>query len=321
MIESAPPNPDRPKETLGIRGVMVALATPLDEHGEIDRIGLERLVAHVISAGVSGICPVGSTGEGPLLSREQRREVTATVARVVSATSATAVIPATVSITANDVIADLMAYHDVGATAALVPPPFYYPLENDAVKRFFEQVADRSPMPLLLYNIPAMTKVPIPATVVGELAQHPMIVGIKDSSRDLEYFQAVVMATQAYKGTKEPDLGGFATLTGSDTLLVASMLCGGAGTIAASVNLVPSLVLKLYQSVRGGDYDLARPIQERLVYIVQACRRPGFPAGWKAALELVGLCGRWMAHPLSPATPPALERLAAELRALEVLEG
>jgi len=295
-----PPAPSPPS------GVMAALATPLTERGTLDHAGLARLVRHILESGASGICPAGSTGEGPLLSRELRTELTATVAELV--TPSTAVIPATVSITPADTVADLEAYAEAGATAALVPPPFYYPLPDAAVHRFFAEVADRSPLPLLLYNIPAMTKVVLPVGVVTELAAHPRVVGMKDSSRDLEYFQSVADATA--------DDASFALLTGSDTLLVASLLAGGAGTIAASVNLVPGMVTGLYRAVADGRWVEARSLQERLLAIVLACRRPGFPAGWKAALALSHLCEAHVAPPLVPASAEATRLLANELAPL-----
>jgi len=285
---------------------MAALATPLTERGTLDHAGVARLVHHIIGAGASGICPAGSTGEGPLLSRALRTELTGAVAALV--TPSTMVIPATVSVTPEDTVADLEAYAGAGATAALVPPPFYYPLPDASVHRFFTEVADRSPLPLLLYNIPAMTKIPLPVGVVTELAAHPKVVGMKDSSRDLEYFQSVAGAT-AHDTS-------FALLTGSDTLLVASLLAGGAGTIAASVNLVPGMVTGLYRAVSDGRQVEARSLQERLLAIVLACRRPGFPAGWKAALALSHLCEAHVAPPLVPASAEATRLLANELAPL-----
>jgi len=287
-------------------GVMAALATPLTERGTLDHTALARLVHHILGSGASGICPAGSTGEGPLLSRDLRTELTAAVAEL--ATPSTMIIPATVSITPQDTVADLEAYAGAGATAALVPPPFYYPLSDIGVYRFFAEVAEHSPLPLLLYNIPAMTKVVLPVGVVTELAAHPRVVGMKDSSRDLEYFQSVAGAT-AHDAS-------FSLLTGSDTLLVASLLAGGAGTIAASVNLVPGMVTGLYRAGAGGRWAEARSLQERLLAIVLACRRPGFPAGWKAALALYHLCEAHVAPPLVPASAEATRRLASELAPL-----
>ncbi|MGC8464004.1 MAG: dihydrodipicolinate synthase family protein [Acidimicrobiales bacterium] len=286
-------------------GVLAALATPLTEDGALDHAGLARLVHHILGSGASGVCPAGSTGEGPLLSRALRTELTAAVVGL--APPPTPVIPATVSLTPTDTLADLEAYAEAGATAALVPPPFYYPLSEASILRFFDEVAERSPIPLLLYNIPAMTKVVLPVRVVGELAAHPQVIGMKDSSRDLEYFQSAAVATRRQH---------FSLLTGSDTLLVASMAAGAAGTIAASVNLVPAMVVSLYRAILDGEDEAARTLQERLIGIVLACRRPGFPAGWKAALALHQLCGATVAPPLVPATLEATRVLADELAPL-----
>lgn len=295
------------------RGVFAALATPLDANAKLDQKGLEALVAHITKAPVSGICPVGSTGEGPLLDRETRMEVTRrTVEQVDGSLS---VIPATVSITERDVIADIEGYASLGANQVLVPPPYYYPLSQGSISDFFHRLAAASPLPLVLYNIPQMTKIQIPPSLVAELAMDENIVGIKDSSRDFEYFSSVTSAISS------KDTDNFSVLTGSDTMLAASMLVGGDGTIAASVNLVPELVCDLYRAWIENDYQLAMKLQEQLLKVVQACRPPIFPVGWKAALSLAGLCEKFMAQPVRSATDTELEALAPSLSSLGISVG
>ncbi|CAG4911916.1 unnamed protein product, partial [Acidithrix sp. C25] len=293
-------------------GVLGALATPLNLDGTIDYDSLESLVAHMVSGGADGICPVGSTGEGPLLDRQDRIGVTRHVRAQIG--QELHLIPATVSVTPGDVMADLAAYHEVGATSALVPPPFYYPLDANATKDFFLRVADESPLPIVIYNIPQMTKVAVAPVIVGELARHENIIGIKDSSRDFEYFSSVCDQVTLL----EPE--NFSVLTGSDTMLSACNLVGGSGTIAASVNLVPRLVVDLHLASKSGDLDKARIDQARLLRIVQACRVPGFPAGWKAALSLMGLCGATPAKPARTAQDQQIETLRVALVALGVLD-
>ncbi len=295
------------------KGVFAALATPLDANAKLDLKGLEGLIAHITKAPVSGICPVGSTGEGPLLDRETRMEVTRrTVEQLGDSLS---VIPATVSITERDVIADIEGYAALGANQVLVPPPYYYPLSVGSIGDFFHRLAGASPLPLVLYNIPQMTKVSIPPSLVAELAGEENIVGIKDSSRDFEYFCSITSAI----GSK--DIDNFSVLTGSDTMLAASMLVGGDGTIAASVNLVPELVCDLYRAWIENDHQVAMKLQEQLLRVVQACRPPIFPVGWKAALSLVGLCDRFMAGPVRPASDSELAALALSLRSLGISVG
>jgi 4-hydroxy-tetrahydrodipicolinate synthase len=280
----------------------------MDEDGELDHAGLDRLLDHVLAHPVTGVAPVGSTGEGPLLSRRTRVAVIARVSE--RAVVGTAVIPAAVATTADDVQADAEAYAEAGAHAVLVGTPFYYPMDAAAVARWFTGVAERSPLPVVLYHFPAMTKVRIPADVAGELAAHPRIVGMKDSSRDFEYFQSVLAATDGLQ---------FGLLTGSDTLLLAGGLLGGAGTIAASVNLVPGLVTSLWSTVRAGDLEQARSIQWQLQAVVQACRRAGGAPGWKAALELAGICRARGASPNTGIDEAARIRLRDDLDRLGVL--
>lgn len=285
--------------------VMAALATPLERSGSgrLDVSSLGRLVEHILSGGGDGLCPAGSTGEGPLLARETRVELVKTV--VGMAPAGTPVIPGTLSVNPEATLADIDAYAGAGATAVLVPPPFYYPLDDGAVADFYFYVAERSSLPVLIYNIPAMTKVSVAPAVTQELSLHPRIAGMKDSSRDMEYFSAVASRTAKSEG--------FRLLTGSDTLLCASLAAGGKGTIAASVNLVPGLVRSLYEASISGD-AAARALQGKLSEVVFACRRPGFPAGWKAALKLAGICEATLAAPLREATDAATAALAEALR-------
>ena len=287
-----------------LAGVMVALATPADETGEVDAAGTERLVKRVLDGGVSGISPVGSTGEGPKLTSAGRVSVTARVRALVPAS-----LPVVPGVPANhltEALSELDALARAGADAALVSPPSYYPLPDEAVRSLYEGLADRSPLPLLLYNIPSFTKVRIAPEVAAALAGHPNVIGMKDSSRDLEYQQQVIQAAAG---------GGFRVFTGTDTLLVASLVLGAAGAIVGSANLVPELSVGIYRAFTSGDTETSRRLQEQLARVVAACRRYSFPAGWKTALEIAGVCG---AHPVPPgARLSGAQRaeLAAELAA------
>jgi dihydrodipicolinate synthase/N-acetylneuraminate lyase len=181
----------------------------------------------------------------------------------------------------------------------LVAAPFYYPLSDTGVLRTYETLADHSPLPLVLYNIPVYTKITIAPAVAGRLAAHPAVAGIKDSSRNMEYHLQLIYATADAE---------FSVLTGSDTLLVASLTAGAAGTIAASANLVPELTSGVCRAVAAGQTAEALRLQQRLTRIVTACRRGYAPAGWKAALEIAGVCA---ARPVPPGTPLSADERAA----------
>lgn len=289
-----------------LSGVLPALLTPLTDTGKLDPAGMDRLLSHVLAAPLAGVSPCGSTGEGPLLPREVRVEAVRAVAGRLS--QGQWLVPGASGVNAEAALQEIEAYAAVGATAVLVPPPWYYPIGAGEVLDFFAGVADRSALPIVLYNIPTMTKVVIPVPTVAQLAGHTKVIGIKDSSRDFEYLQSVLSSTASAED--------FAVLTGTDTMLMASMVVGGDGTIAASVNIVPSLVQDLYQACLAGKLDTARAFQERLVAVVAVARQAGFPRGWKAAAEALGLCSSVTAHPLRPASPDEAATVASELRAL-----
>lgn len=284
-------------------GVLVALVTPVSESGGLDRAALERLVERVVAGGVRGVCPTGSTGEGPRLTRRERVAVAHAVRAVLP--DDLPMVPGLVAGTAAEALEELGELAAAGATAALVAPPSYYPMAFNEVERLYVQLADASPLPLLLYNIPSMTGVRIGVDVVARLAGHPRVAGIKDSSRDLEYLQDVLGAAA--------DQDGFRVYTGSDTLLVASLDAGADGTIAASANLVPQLGVQLHDAAKGGDVLTARRLQVELGTVVRACRCGSFPAGWKAALEVAGVCSARLVPPAAALPQAAARELAQEL--------
>jgi dihydrodipicolinate synthase/N-acetylneuraminate lyase len=291
-----------------LSGVMPALLTPLDESGGLDRPGLDRLLDHVLAAPLAGVSPCGSTGEGPLLGRPLRVETVRAVAARLR--PGQALVAGTAAPSAAAAREEIDAYAEAGATAALVAPPWYFPLSAGEIGEFYLAVAEDSALPVVLYNIPAMTKVTIPAPVVAELAGHPRVAGVKDSSRDFEYFNAVVAATRSAE---------FSVLTGTDTMLLASLVAGGAGTIAASVNVVPHLAQGLYEAATAGRLEEASRLQESLTGVVSAARRAGFPRGWKAAAAALGLCSDRTAHPLRPADGAETAALTKELAELGVV--
>ncbi|MGT2462266.1 dihydrodipicolinate synthase family protein [Sinomonas atrocyanea] len=212
-----------------------------------------------------------------------------------------------------DAEAELGRLHDVGARAALVAPPAYFPMTESEVEAFYCRLADSSPLPLVLYNIPAFTRVPVPAHMVGRLASHPNVVGLKDSSRDLEYLQTAVGAV---RNAAAED---FRIYTGTDTMLVASSLAGADGSIAASANLVPELGVQILSLV-STDLLRAVELQRQLAGIVASCRRGTAPSGWKAALSLLGLCTPAPVPPALPLPEDAIDQLRRELAGTIPLE-
>jgi len=293
-------------ELKNLRGVLPALITPLTHEGTVDEPGIRRLVEHVLAGGVNGLLPLGSTGETTSLDEPARRRVLSAVME--AAAGRVPVICGVAQTHLAAVRAELAAAAGMGALAALVAPPFYYPIDQATVLDFYRRLASSSPLPILVYNIPQNTKVVIEPATLGTLAHEGAVVGIKDSSRDFEYFERVLLATR--------DLPGFRVFTGSDTMLLAAVAMGGAGTICGAANVAPSLVVSVYQAAAAGEWDRARIRQDRLVELVMAVREGVFPAAIKAGVAMQGICEPYPMPPVAPLGAAATDRLRERLEAL-----
>jgi len=283
-----------------LSGVLIALASPLKRDGGVDEPGLARLVEHVLAGGAHGLLPLGSTGETASLDEKARRTVLAAVVR-----AANGRVPVICGVAQSHLDAarvEVEAAGRLGADAALVAPPFYYPTDQVGVLDFYRQLAEGAPLPLMLYNIPQFTKVVAEPATVASLAREGAIQGIKDSSRDFEYFEGICIATR--------DIAGFRIFTGSDTMLLASLAMGGSGTICGAGNVVPDWVVRIYDEFERGDLDAARNAQDRLYALVSAVREGVFPLAIKAALHMLGICEPWSAPPVRRLD----DRLEARLR-------
>jgi 2-dehydro-3-deoxy-D-pentonate aldolase len=286
-----------------LRGVLPALVTPLTRDGEVDEPAVERLVGHVLAGGVHGLLPLGSTGESASLDEKARRAMLA--ATVNAAAGRVPVICGVVQSRLAAARAEVKIAAELGATAALVAPPYYYPIDQATVLDFYRRVADASPLPLLVYNIPQNTKVVIEPATLATLAHEGAVAGVKDSSRDFEYFETVSVAVR--------DLPEFRIFTGSDTMLLASLAMGGAGTICGAGNIAPGWVVKIFDEFERGDLKAARIHQDLLLQLVLAVRGGVFPAAIKAAMHLQGICEPWPAPPVAPLDERATGRLREQL--------
>ena len=292
-----------------LRGVLPALATPLTRDGEVDVSAVGRLVDQVLAGGVHGLLPLGSTGEVASLGEAARRKMLATVVKV--AAGRVPVICGVAQSQIDGARADVRAAAEAGAIAALVAPPYYYPIDQATVLSFYRALAAGSPLPILVYNIPQNTKVVIEAATLATLAHEGTVVGIKDSSRDFEYFQNVCVATR--------DLPEFRIFTGSDTMLLASLAMGGSGTICAAANIAPAWAVRVFDDYERADWAAARIHQDSLVKLASAVRAGVFPAGIKAALHLQGICEPWPAAPVAALDEKAQASLRAQLESSGLL--
>ena len=283
-----------------VSGVLVALATPLNRDGSVDEPSITRLVEHVLAGGVHGLLPLGSTGEGAALDEAARRRVLSAV--VEAGAGRVPVICGVAQASVASVRTEIESAARLGADAVLVAPPFYYPMDQASVLAFYRRIAEDAPVPILVYNIPQFTKVVVEPATIATLAAQGAVKGVKDSSRDFEYFEGVCIATR--------EVDGFRVFTGSDSMLVASLAAGGSGTICGAANIAPDWVVRVYDDYARGDLAAARAGQDKVYQLVMALRGDVFPSAIKAALHMLDICEPW---PAPPATRLD-ERLESRLR-------
>lgn len=291
-------------------GVHVALVTPLDADGQLAEDSLQGLLTRLQAAGLSGYSILGSTGECAGLAAEIRHRLMQRVRQWVD--PALPVFSGVVESRLAAARREADAAAEAGMDAILLPPPFYYPMTAAEVATFYRTMADRSPLPLILYNIPPFTKVTIPVEVVADLADHPNVAGIKDSSGDFHYFQACVAATAGKA---------FQCFTGSDDLLLAALAVGGSGTICASANAVPESATGIVRRWQAGDREGALAQQRRLAALIEVARALGGYRAWKAAVELKGHQPCRVAAPYHDLAPQARQTLQAALERLAASQG
>ena len=260
-----------------LRGITCPIVTPFDaETGTVDEAALEALLDHLLDGGIDGLFPCGTTGEFASLSPAERRRVTElTVER------ADGDVPVVAGAAATSVAETRSAIEDAaraGADAAVIVPPYFHTANDpDGNRHFFEAVADESPLPLLLYNIPVCTGAEIALETLASVAEHDRIVGLKDSSGDLEYFLAAMDRTPA----------DFLLLQGYDSLLVPALRMGADGGVNALSNVYPDRYAETFE--RGND-ERGRALQAEVITpLFEACGAYGFAPATKAALAHRGV--------------------------------
>lgn len=269
------------------------MLTPLTGRDTLDVAGLERLVERLIDGGVAGIFALGTTGEAPSLSYRLRRELIEHTCRFVRGR-----IPVLVGITDTSLVESAaLAHHAAGcgADAVVTSAPFYFPAGQPELREFIEELLPELPLPLMLYNMPALTKTVFSAEVVSWALGQDKIVGLKDSSGDLVYFRRMRRLAAA----ERPD---WSFLVGPEELLAESVLLGGHGGINGGANLYPSLYVSLYEAAKAGDVARARELSSQVMDLSEAIYRVGrhgsaIIKGLKCSLSILGVCDDFMAAP------------------------
>ena len=288
------------------------MLTPLKDRDTLDPAGLERLIEHIIAGGVRGLFILGTTGEGPSLGYRLRREMIERTCNQVAGR-----VPVLVAITDTAFIESAaLARHaaDCGAAGVVLAPPYYMPEGQPELGEYLEHLLPELPLPLFIYNMPPLTKVPFELETVRWAMGQPRIVGMKDSSGNMIYFNQVLSLLQ-----HRPD---WTVLIGPEELLAQAVLLGGHGGVHGGANIFPRLYVALYEAARLGDPARARDLQQRVQQVAEKLYRVGrHPStiikGIKCAVSCLGLCGDFMAEPFHRFREPERQRIQQALDELE----
>jgi len=288
-----------------IRGIFTPNLVPFLDDGRINEEELRRLINWLIEKGVTGLYPNGSTGEFIRLSFEERKRVIAVVAA--ENRGRVPILAGAAESNLTMILEACRTYAELGCAAVSVTGPYYYKVSQESIEHFFRELAKRSPIDIILYNIPQFAN-EISVPVLTHLALDcPRIVGVKDSSRDFPRFLNTLQAIKPQR----PD---FSCLMGCEEILFPALLMGGDGGTIATAGVVPEVIMKLYHEFVNGNLAEAKRIQFKLLPLINAMLYgTNFPEGFRAGVSLRGFNLGTTRQLLSPREQSDLEDIRANI--------
>jgi len=293
---------------LPLKGIIPPLITPLKNVDRLDIPGLERLIEHVLGQGVHGIFLLGSNGEGPSLSYVLRKELIERACLIIDGR-----VPVLVGISDTSLEGSLEIARTAakcGADAAVVAPPYYFPLDQEQLVDYYRLLAGKLPLPFFIYNMPGFTKIGMTVETVRMIREAGAL-GIKDSSGDLFFFYSLI---ETFKD--DPD---FALITGTEMFLPDAIFHGGHGAVPGGANIFPGLFVRLYEASLDRDLEEVEKLRKKVmdVYNMLYSVSPhpsAIPVAIKTALAVTGICDDYMAPPLQRMNAAEKDRIAAFLK-------
>jgi 4-hydroxy-2-oxoglutarate aldolase len=287
------------------KGIIPPMVTPFDENGAIRYDFFERNIDRYVAAGIEGYLVLGSNGESVYLEHSEKLKLIEAARKRVP-TSMTLLAGTGVEST-QGTIALTKEAADLGVDAVLVKNPFYFKsmMTFEVYMAHYLAVADASPIPVIIYNVPVFTGVPLQSKLIIELAKHPNIRGLKDSSGDVKLISEVSWNTDSQK---------FGIVAGAAPTLFPALMAGARGGIIAIACAAPKGPLALYRAFAAGDLKKAAEIQRIIAPAAGAVTAQYGIGGLKGAMELEGFQAGVPRRPLLPIRPEQREDLAQVFR-------
>ncbi len=288
-----------------LRGTGVALVTPFKKDSEVDFHSFENLLEYVIKGGIDYLVVMGTTAESATLTKDEKKAVLRFVLEKTGGK-----IPVVLGIGGNNTQAVVEEINETpfdGISALLSVAPYYNKPTQAGLFLHYEMVANASPVPVILYNVPGRTGVNIEASTTLKLAMHPNIMAVKEASGDLNQITEIL--------AKKPE--DFYVLSGDDALAFSIIALGGDGVISVIANALPESYSTLIKHVLSGNLKEARSLQYKLAEMMDAIFEEGNPAGVKAALMNKGIIENHVRLPLVPSSPDLDKKIAKLLNKIE----
>lgn len=274
------------------KGVVIPMITPVTSKGEIDTYAVKKIIDTFVRSGVSPLL-MGTTGEGNSVSTQQA--ITLVEIAVQEANKKITVYAGLNGCCVSEQIKAADTYHNLGADVIVATLPSYYALTENQMYTYYKTLADNIKAPLMLYNIKATTHMSIPVDVIKELSNHPNIVGLKDSERDVERMKECLKISRS-----NPE---FSYFCGWAAKSAYSLQQGADGIVPSTGNYVPEMFADLYNAVINGDIAGANILQDKtdaIARIYQENRTLGESlTALKVMMQTKSLCEPWMLLPLS----------------------
>ncbi len=297
---------------LPLRGIIPPMITPLKSYDELDRSGVEKLIEHIIGGGVHGLFLLGTNGEGPSLSQRIKREFLKLSCEIINGR-----VPVLVGITDSSFSGALEIAEyakTVGVDSVVVAPPFYFPATEAEMINYVEKLAEATPLPFVLYNMPVHTKINLSITTILR-AKELGCIGIKDSSGDMAN---LYMLIDAFKDDPK-----FAVFAGTELYLPDAVMGGAHGAVAGGANVFPRLFVELYNAALKKDFDKITVLRNQIIWLcntmyVVSPSAARITLSFKTALSILGICSDEMALPLRKLDGVEREMIATYLQELNL---
>lgn len=284
--------------TESFMGTGVALVTPFSPDKSVDYEALDRVVNHVIGGGVEYVVVLGTTGEIATLSKEEKKQV---VKQVIKSTNGR--VPVVIGIGGNntaDVVETIQQSDLSGISAILSVAPYYNRPSQQGLYEHFSAIAEASPRPVIVYNVPGRTSSNINAETTLKLANdHKNIIATKEASGNFSQVMQIIKYKPAH----------FQVISGDDTLTFPMICIGGTGVISVVANAYPKQYSDMVRAALKADLKTAGRLHYQLTDFINALFEEGSPTGVKAALELMKVCGKEVRLPLVSASEALLKKI------------